>query len=103
MKQMYYSEILNKYFETEEKCLKAETEFNEKHALEIKKKEERAARAKEVEDAFKEVIKAREHYVELKNNFINDYGSFHMTYTDKEPKSTILLDLLDNFPWFNAL
>ena len=42
----YYSDTLKKLFETEDELKKAEVEFEEKHALELKKKEERANRAK---------------------------------------------------------
>jgi len=70
MKQMYYSEILNKYFDTEEDCVKAEEEHK---AAEAKKAEAKALVQKEsadVSDAFKARNAARHAYneklVELK-------------------------------------
>ena len=41
-------------------------------------KETRAARAKEVEDAFNKAN-------ELLNKFVEDYGSFHYTYNHCDP------------------
>lgn len=87
MKQFWYSEILKKYFETEEACKKAEDEYNQKHAVELKAKEERARRAKEVNDAYA-------HYVELKNKFIKDYNEFHMTYRNKDDDIESFFDYL---------
>ena len=57
----------------------------------------RATRAKEVEEAFKAMNVAHQHYIELKNKFIEDYGSFHLSLTEKTPvnKSTDLNSLID--------
>ena len=55
-KQIWYSEELDKSFETEEACLEAEKEYEKKVALEKAKKEERKERAEEVEKAFKDEI-----------------------------------------------
>ena len=52
MKTVFYSEDLDKTFETEEECLNAEKEHEEKLALEKAKKAERKERADEVEKAF---------------------------------------------------
>jgi hypothetical protein len=83
----YYSEKLNKFFDNDEACLKAEEAFDKKKADEElrqkKLKEERAARAKEVEEAYKAIVDAKTKYAELKNKFIADYGSFHQTFNFK--------------------
>lgn len=92
MKKFYYSEILKKYFDTEEACLKAEEEYNEKHKAELLAKEEKTAKAKEVEEAYKK-------YIELRSEFIKKYGAYHMTLTNKDLPTNSLFDLLDNF-WF---
>ena len=92
MKTMYYSETLNKNFETEKECLDAEKAHEEKLALvkaehekklelEKQKKEERKARADEVTQAFKDADEARKHAYELMNAFVKDYGSFHTSFT----------------------
>lgn len=88
------SEKTGKEYASVEECLAAEKEFDEaiaaKKAAEEKalaerkaKQEElaaaRKARAKEVEDAFKAIVDAQKHYNEVKNAFLKDYGSFHMT------------------------
>lgn len=96
MKTIYYSELLNKQFATEEECLNAEKAYNEKvlakQEAENKLKEEKAARAKEVENAYTEFKNAekvyaekRNKYIELRNGFVKDYDKFHMTIRDESP------------------
>lgn len=72
----YYSEKLKKVFDDVKSLDKAEKEFDEKQAIELKKKEERASRAKEVEDAWKK-------YQELLKAFIKDYGSYHQSVVER--------------------
>lgn len=84
----YYSDTLKKLFETEEELKKAEVEFEEKHALELKQKEERANRAKEVEEAYKK-------YLDLRSKFVKDYGSYHMTITENDLKDLSVNSLFD--------
>ena len=89
-----YSEKTNKEYATVDECLAAEEQFEkelaekkaaeEKALVEAKAKKEalaaaRKERAKEVEDAFKAIFEAQKHYNEVKNKFLEDYGSFHMT------------------------
>lgn len=85
MKKLFYSEVLHKTFDSEDECVKAETEHLEKIDAEKKRKEEfataRKARAKEVEDAYKKVMDALKEYEELKKNFIKDYKSWHCSFT----------------------
>ena len=81
----YYSELVKKNFDSEQECLDAEKKY----------KEERAARAKEVNEAYKK-------YLELRAKFLEDYKSFHMTLTEKDLpalNSVNLWDLFDRF-WF---
>ena len=95
MKTIYKSEVLNKEFETEQECLDAEKKYEEEHAKELALKEERAERAKEVQDAYK-------HYLELRAKFIEDYKSYHMTLTEKDLPALNTInwfDLFDKF-WF---
>lgn len=70
--------------EAYEKELAEKKAAEEKALAEAKAKEEalaatRKERAKEVEDAFKAILEAQKHYNEVKDNFLKDYGSFHMT------------------------
>jgi len=92
MKKLFYSEILKKYYNTEEECLEAEKEYNEKHKAELLAKEEKTAAAKEIEEAYKK-------YINLRSDFIKRYGSYHMTLTDKDLPTSSLFDLFDRF-WF---
>jgi len=95
MKTIYKSELLNKEFDTEEECLDAEKKYEDEHAKELALKEERAERAKEVQEAYK-------HYLELRAKFIEDYKSWHMTLTEKDLPALNTInwfDLFDKF-WF---
>lgn len=98
----YYSDLLKKPFDTVEELEKAEKEKKEQEFAIQKKNEERTLKAKEVEaayksyietkkKAFKEIDDAYNNYIALRNKFVNDYGSFHMTYTnnDGEEKFTL--------------
>ena len=83
----YYSEILRKNFDSEKECIAAEEEYNNKVAAEKAKLEElskaRKDRAKEVENAYQAVLNAKKHYAELRDKFVEDYGSWHMTISTK--------------------
>ena len=83
MKQLFYSDITKKTYDTEEACLKAE----ELVAEENKKKEalaaERSKRAKEVEDAYERALEAKKTAYDLMKEFIGDYGSFHTSIKTK--------------------
>jgi len=82
----YYSDKLRKFFSTEQECLEEEEKClaREKEEEERKNKlaTERKTRAKEVEEAFKNVRKAQDTYHKLINDFVKDYGSFHMSISD---------------------
>lgn len=89
----YYSDVTKKLYDDEKTALKAEEKFlANQRAEEAKKKElseTRAKRAKEIEDAYKAVLEANNKYIELKNKFIDDYGSFHMSFSTKTPVTTV--------------
>lgn len=100
---LYYSEILNKKFVTEEECKEAEAKF----ALEKTKKEEalkvKAEDAKKVEEALQNVLKVRkeanktiaaaeEEYLKLRDEFVKKYGSWHYTITDKNGETVEFTD-----------
>lgn len=88
----FYSEKLNKLFETEKECAEAENAHEKALAeAEAKKKalaEERASRAKEVENAYKAAWEAKKLYNEKLDAFLRDYKQFHMTVTSQEPFGT---------------
>ena len=94
----YFSETLNKVFDTEQECTEAENLYNqaqqEAEARQQALTEQRATRAKEVEDAYKAVIEAKKVYSDLLHDFVADYGSYHMTYkSNNEP-------FFSFFDWF---
>lgn len=84
----YYSEVTHKFYDDAKSCSQAEKEFTEEQerkAAEAKKKaDERKARAKEIEDAHAASVAAKKHEVDLINDFIKDYGSYHCTYSNVE-------------------
>lgn len=89
-----YSEKTNQFYEDVDSCIKAEREHEEKLA-ELKKEKElkaqnRSTRAKEVEEAYKT-------YLDLLNKFIEDYGSFHMTYSNSNSNLDLLNKLFKFF------
>jgi len=85
----YFSEKLNKVFESEEECVEAENKFElakqEKEEKERQLAETRKERAHEIEDAWKKVVDDRKEYMKLVDNFVKDYGSFHYTFRSQEP------------------
>lgn len=97
----YYSEITKQLYDCEAALNKAEQAIAEKQAKEAAeqkaKSELRTARAKEVEKAYKAAVDANKAYVELRNAFVKDFGSFHMSVTSQSPTdATSLLDFLFN-------
>ena len=82
------SEKTGKTYETVDECVAAEAEFDKAVAAEKAKKEALAAnrkdRATEVENAYKASVEARKNYYKVLHDFIKDYGSFHMTFNDRD-------------------
>lgn len=78
----YYSDKTKKLYETVEDLNKAEKAYDEAHAAELKKAEEKKHRAEEIQAALKAIVDAQHKYNELVNQFIKDYGSYHATYRD---------------------
>ena len=94
----FYSEQLDKLFNSQEECEKAEAEAKriaeEKAKAEEKKTSERKARAKEVEDALKAATAARAKYDKLLRDFCKDYGAFHYSFNGEDA------DIFDFFKFF---
>lgn len=97
----FYSEKLNKMFDSAAEVLKAEELHDKKVAEEKAKKEalvaNRKTRADEVEKAFKEADEAYKKANKLLADFCNDYGAYHKTYKEGETVPS-LLDWFVN--WF---
>ena len=94
------SEKTGKHYSTPEECLADEKRFDEELAAKEAKKKElsdaRKVRAKEVEDAYKTRLEADKVYQEKLNKFIEDYGSFHMTFDTKLENPVSFFDFLDS-------
>ena len=93
----YFSEKLNKVFDTEKACVEAEMAHDKTVAeAEAKKKalaDERANRAKAVEELYDKAVKAKQEYDKALQGFLKDYGSFHATFKTTDPFFGI-------FDWF---
>ena len=77
----FYSEKLDRLFDTQELCAQAEKEHDEIEAKKKAKEEELAtarkkARAIELEAAYEASAEATKHYRDLLNQFVKDYGVF---------------------------
>lgn len=102
IKMKFYSEDLDKLFSTQKELEKAEQEAKVKAYKEKQEKEkkdaERKARAKEVEEARKNMVAARSKYAELLEAFTRDYGAFHMSLDGEDAKRAIptLFNLFDD-------
>ena len=94
MKQLFKSEITGKVYESEQECLDAEKEHNELVLKQNKEKEERKASADEIKKAYEDYLALRKKnkesereayskYIDLRNKFVDKYGSYHVTVTQK--------------------
>lgn len=96
----FYSEKLNKMFDSEEACSEAEKEHDRLiDEAEAKKKAlaaERASRAKEIEKLRDAAVAAEKAYTEKLREFVKDYGSYHNTFKDSDP----LFGFLNLLDWF---
>ena len=88
----YYSELTKKVYDSPEEVNAAEAEIKAEEERKLQLKEKRTERAKEIEDAYKVLVDAQKRYNELVNQFVKDYGSFHMTYNGEKP----IVDLWEN-------
>ena len=99
----YYSDELNRLFDTEAELNKAEREANRKAEKEKAEKEkaaaERKARAQEVEDARKAMVAAQSKYRELLEAFCEKYHTYHLSLTGDDAKKAApsLFDIFNPF------
>ena len=81
----FYSEKLNKMFDSEAEVVKAEAEAQKEAAAQQLKekqvKEERAADAKKVNESLVAAREAQKAADKTLSDFINKYGYFHASFT----------------------
>lgn len=70
----FYSEVLDRLFDTKEELLAEEKKREEQSKAEAQLKEEQEKRIKEIEDAIDEIAKAKERLNILIEAFLEDYG-----------------------------
>lgn len=96
----YFSDVTKKMYETVEQLNEAENkvlaERKQKELDAQKKREEREARAKEVDAALKAAVEAQKEATAKLNAFCKDYGVFH---TSVENANALLgnVNPFDNF------
>ena len=102
----YFSEKLNKLFDSEKELKEAEYKNEVKIKAEKEKKEKDAAERKtqtaEVESARKAMVEARKAYADALEKFTKRWGSYHLSLTGEDAKCAIptLFDsLFEN--WFD--
>ena len=95
----YYSDKTKKVYKTVDELNDAEKKYDDNQLAIAKRNDERKARAKEVEDAYKVMEDARKAYNKKVNDFIKDYGSYHYSITKKldDDEYRDPLNLLDIF------
>lgn len=98
----YYSDKLDKLFDSAEECSQAEKDYDtqiaEKKQHELQLKEERSTRAKEIDEARKALEAASKHYHELIHAFVKDFGSYHHSIIKHDLQDDPdLLDFFDNW------
>ena len=96
----YYSEILNKMFDTEEALVDAENEAIDKELKAQKEKEERKAKKDaahaEVVAAMEEMKTAEKKYFNLLSAYNKEFGTFtHKKTIEKDGDSTDFNDLIN--------
>lgn len=111
----YLSEKTNKVYGSIEELEADEKAYEAKEAEKAKLLEEKKSRAKEVEDAYEELLKVKEaaynqiaeaekKYIKLRDKFAEDYNGYHMTYINNNGKTEItfgdlLADFYKSFNW----
>lgn len=103
----YYSNVLNKPFDTLKALQEAEAAESAKREAEERKTEQKKADARKVEVAYQHLIdvkaesckaikEAEEAYVKAKQAFIDKYGSYHFTYSSRDGNVTLgVSDIVD--------
>ena len=91
----YFSEKTKKMYDDVDALQKAEKDYDKAHELEEKKTQEKRNRAKDIEKAYEEARQACGKYYDLVNKFINDYGSYHISYyTGRDESIDSLLETI---------
>ena len=105
----YKSNLLNRYFDNHDELVKAEEAYEKENAEKLRQAEEKKLRAKEVEDAYRNAMQVRKDankaiseadkkYYELRDAFIRDYKTFHMSYSD-DSGDVVIKSFFDIFNW----
>ena len=96
----YYSELTKNLYESEKELIDAENKIKieriKKEADEKAKKEARAADAKKVDEAFKNLNEARKAYNEALAAFCKKHGAYHTTLTEKDLPDMTFADWFDH-------
>ena len=87
----FYSKLLKKPFDTVDELTKAEEkksraeEIKDAYAEFLKVREEAKKEVEAVETKANERVRAaKQNYLKLRDKFVDDYGGYHMTYTNSD-------------------
>ena len=78
----YFSEVTKSVYDTEEELLEAEAKVAQEEEKKEIAKQERAEKAKEIDEAIKVAAAAQKKVDELIDEFVTEYGSYHKTFKD---------------------
>ena len=107
MKQLFKSEITGKVYDSEQECLDAEKAHNELVVKQNEEKENRKKAADEIKAAYESYLDVRKNnrkveaeaynkYLNLRNEFVDKYGSYHLTVAQKDDlKPVVKFEELD--------
>ena len=82
-----FYKVNGKLYSTKEEAEKAELALEEAKAKEAKLSEERKARAKEIDEARAALVEAEKRYNKLVNAFVKDYGTYHVSISEKNKRA----------------
>jgi hypothetical protein len=111
MKTFYKSDITGKTYDNEDEAVKDEAEYKKTHEKELALRDEKASKAKAVQEAYSKYVKlcndnrkvedkAYNEFLGLRNEFVKNYGYFHMTFSDvEEPTEEVPDTIRDAFDW----
>lgn len=86
----YYSELLDKQFDSVEELEAEEAAYTEKHEKELALREERKVAAKNVEDLFKEAHDKLKEANEALVEFNKKFGPYHKSIVSPNNKKSLL-------------
>lgn len=80
MREVYFSDKLNRYFDTKEECLQEEALYDKYVEERNRRKQEKEAELKFLEDEFNEVYEARKKVSQMYEEYLKHKDIFERKY-----------------------